>query len=88
MTMDSSTIKGIAVEFQQHTAAAYRQAHHKLNAQYAGIITDIADLFSNVKQPNIPMLVQTKVVELMNLPNNNDITRAKQMFTNGVMTLK
>ena len=64
-------IKGINVIFQQHALAEYRQAHQKLNTQYSIVITNIDNLFDT--EANIPALVTAKLVESMDLPNDEDM---------------
>ena len=86
--MANQPIAAIAVEFQQHTTAIYWQVHHKINAQYGGLIHDFDDLFSDDKRIHVPALLTSKVIELMNLPTENDVARANQMCNSGVMTLR
>ena len=57
----------ITLDFQQHTAGAYRAIHHKLNAHYGGIIIDIDDLFS-ADGTDLPAMITAKVIDHMNLP--------------------
>ena len=40
---DYASIRAIECQFIQHTDEQHRQAHHKLNAQYAGALTDVSD---------------------------------------------
>ena len=51
----------IALDFQQHTAAAYCAVHHKLNAHYGGIIHDIYNLFS-ADRADLPAMITAKVM--------------------------
>ena len=78
----------IALDFQQHTTAAYRLVHHKLNAHYGGIIHDIDNLFSANGQADIPAMITAKVIDLMNLPTDADVARLNQMYNSGAMTLR
>jgi len=77
----------IELAFQQHTAGAYRSIHHKLNAQYGGIIHDIDDLFT-ADRAALPTLITAKVIEHMSLPNNADVARFNQMCNSGALTLR
>ena len=61
---DCISICAIACEFMQHTDNSHRQAHHKLNAQCAGVLTDIADVLTALSaQDDNHSLVKTKVME-------------------------
>ena len=64
--MDNNII-AIAVKFQQHSSAKYWQAHHELDTQYTGLITDIQDLFDKTDKSDVPAFVTSKVVKLFNL---------------------
>ena len=77
----------IALDFQQHTAAAYRAVHHKLNAQYGGIIHDIDDLFT-ADIANLPTVITAKVIDHMSLRTGADVARLNQMCNSGALTLR
>ena len=62
--MANKPIAAIAVKLQQHTAVAYWQVHHKLNAQYAGIVHDFDNLFGDNERIYVPALVTSKVIEI------------------------
>ena len=76
----------IALDFQQHTAGAYRAVHHKLNAHYGGIIHDIDDLFT-ADGADLPALFTAKVIDHTNLPMDADVARFNQMCNSGALTL-
>ena len=78
----------IAVEFQQHTTARYQEVHHKLNAKYGGLIHYFDNLFSDNKRIDVPALITSKVIELMNLPTENDVAKVNQMCNSSAMTLR
>ena len=84
-SLAGSSIDSICLKFDQHANARYRQAHHKLNTQYSGII-DIDNLVEAAKE-DIPSLVTSKVIEQMNLAPAQ-AQRATQMFETGAMTLR
>ena len=46
-----ATIRAIEYQFMQHTDELHKQAHHKLNAQYAGVLTDASDVVNGVTNP-------------------------------------
>ena len=61
-----TTIRAIEYQFMQHTDELYKQAHHKLNAQYAGVLTDISDVVTGVNnQQDVHLLITTKIIEDM-----------------------
>ena len=63
-TPDCTAICTIACEFMQHTDNSCRQAHHKLNAQCAGILTDMSDIPTALPtQQCIHSIIKTKVTE-------------------------
>lgn len=65
-TSDYTSIRAIEYQFIQHTDEQYRQAHHKLNAQYAGVLTDISDVLTGLSdQQDIHSLIKTKIIESM-----------------------
>ena len=69
----------ITLDFQQHTAGAYRAVHHKFNAHYGGIIHDIDNLFS-ADRADLPAMITAKVIDHMNLPTDADVARFNQMY--------
>ena len=85
MANNCNPIKGINVAFRQHALAEYPQAHHKLNTQYFIVITNIEDLFD--AEAIIQALVTAKLVESMDLPNDAEVAKVKQMLNSSAMTL-
>ena len=60
-TPDCGGIRAIAHKFMQHTDNSHGQAHHKLNAQHAGVLTDICDVLTALSaQDDIHSLVKMK----------------------------
>ena len=86
--MANQLIAAIAVEFQQHAAAAYQQVHHKLNAHYTGIFHDFDNHFSGNKRIDVTELVTSKVIDSMDLSTENDVARANQICNSSTMTLR
>ena len=65
-TPDCNSIRAIAHEFMRHTDNSRGQAHHELNAQHAGILTDASDATTALStQQDIHSLVKTKAMESM-----------------------
>ena len=63
---DHAGIRAIACKFMQHTDNLCGQAHHELNAQCAGIPTDVLDVTTALSaQQDIHSLIKTKVTESM-----------------------
>ena len=88
MTYTSKPIASIAVKFWQYSLAEYQQAHHKLNTQYAGLIANINDIFSDNERIIIQALFTSKVVESIDLPTEEDIAaKVIQMINSCAMTL-
>ena len=57
-------IIGITCVFQQHADQLHCQAHHKLNTQLEGTITEINKVLC-AKDEDIPELITTKVIKCM-----------------------
>ena len=62
--IDCSKICIVACKFQQHADQSRHWAHHELNTQCTGIITDIEGVLS-AKDKDIPVLITVKVIECM-----------------------
>ena len=61
-----TSICAIECQFMQHTDELCKQAHHKLNAQHAGALTDASDVMTGLSgQQDIHLLIKTKMIESM-----------------------
>ena len=59
-----ATIRAIECQFMQHTDELHEQAHHKLDAQHAGVLADVSDAVTGVtNQQDIHSLVTTKTIK-------------------------
>ena len=66
MTLDCKSICAIECQFVQHADEQCEQAHHKLNAQCAGALTDVSDVTAGLSgQQDIHSLIKTKTIESM-----------------------
>ena len=81
-----NSITGIVYEFQQHSSQECRQAHHKLDTQYAEIITEVQDILT-AKDGDIPTLVSNRVIEQM---SDDTATRIKfrELYKSSAITMK
>ena len=65
-TPDCASICAIKHKFMQNTNELCRQAHHKLNAQCVGALTDVSDAPNGLSgQQDIHLLIKTKMIESM-----------------------
>ena len=92
MTNRYADLVAISIIFQQHSSAEYRSAHHKLNAQFSDMITEIDKLFNKDKSQvktdaDFASIITSKVLDSFKL-NPANAAKVKELFHQGAMTIK